>query len=119
MSEPTVERLRALLRLLGDDHITPTGRRQIERVLDDTEVRIEGPSDSPVTPGYPTFDEWRERFNALGPKVHRALYEKALLACPKCAWRGVPMSYAVVAAETVLAAREPKRTDKPNQNQER
>lgn len=30
----TVERVRAVLRLLGDDEITPTGRRMIEKVLD-------------------------------------------------------------------------------------
>lgn len=33
----TIDRVRAVLRLIGPDHITPVGRRMIERVLDDEE----------------------------------------------------------------------------------
>lgn len=36
-----IERVRAVLRLLGPDHITPVGRRMIEKVLDDEEKRGE------------------------------------------------------------------------------
>jgi hypothetical protein len=38
----TIDRVRAVLRLLSPDHITPVGRRMIEKVLDDEE-RAENP----------------------------------------------------------------------------
>jgi hypothetical protein len=37
MSEYTIVRVRAALRLISPDHITPWGRRLLERVLDDEE----------------------------------------------------------------------------------
>lgn len=97
-----VDRIRAALRLLGDEHITTVERRQIEQVLAEIESRTQGAAEFPVTIGYPTLDEWRRRFNRLGPSVRRALYEQALLACPACAGRGVPISWAVVAVEETL-----------------
>lgn len=38
----TVERVRAVLRLLGNDEITPMGRRMIEKVLDAEESVEDG-----------------------------------------------------------------------------
>lgn len=38
----TIERIRATLRLLGNDEITPTGRRMIEKVLNDEESVEDG-----------------------------------------------------------------------------
>ena len=37
--DTTIERVRAVLRLLGPDHITPLGVRMIEKVLDEEERR--------------------------------------------------------------------------------
>jgi hypothetical protein len=103
--ETTANRIRGALRLLGDEHITGVGRMQIESVLRDIEERTEGPSEHPITPGYPTLDEWRQRFDALGSTVHHAIYDQALLACPSCAMRGVHISWAVVAVEAALSER--------------
>ena len=35
----TIERVRAVLRLISPDHITPVGRRMIEKVLDEEEAK--------------------------------------------------------------------------------
>ena len=40
----TTDRIRAALRLLNDQDITPTGRRRIERVLDNIDERAQGPA---------------------------------------------------------------------------
>lgn len=38
----TTARIRATIRLLTPDHITPQGVRQLERVLDDEEAKADG-----------------------------------------------------------------------------
>jgi hypothetical protein len=37
--DATIERVRAVLRLISPDHITPVGRRMIEKVLDEEEQK--------------------------------------------------------------------------------
>ncbi len=56
----TVERVRAVLRLLGPDEITPTGRRMIELVLNDEEQKAKYPG-ARWTP-----EEIREQMRAAG-----------------------------------------------------
>lgn len=50
---------------------------------------------------YPTPAEWRNRYRALPDSVRLAIYDRAHVACPECAARAVPVSWAVVAAETM------------------
>lgn len=45
----TVERVRAVLRMLGNDEITPTGRRMIELVLNDEEQKARYPEAKKMT----------------------------------------------------------------------
>lgn len=40
----TIERVRAVLRAISPDHITPVGRRMIEKVLDDEEAKNDAAS---------------------------------------------------------------------------
>ena len=56
----TTDRVRAVLRVLGNDEITPTGRRMIELVLDDEEQKAKYPGARWTT------EEIREQMRAAG-----------------------------------------------------
>lgn len=50
---------------------------------------------------YLSTEEWRTEFDKLPGKVKDAIWERALSACPDCGIRGVPVSWAVVTAQTL------------------